>query len=131
MLRALWLLRDEEPLRCRLEGDDPASRDLASRLGVELHDGPGGLFVAPSVNADSILPYARALAAGIPAVGCRGEAGPERLAALTDAMVHVPPADPERLAKTIQGLMADEALRRRLGNEGRAAIAEHLSWAAP
>lgn len=136
VLRALWLLRDRRPpVSCQIAGDGPEHarlQDLAAELGVPVAfgTGPAAVFALASVEQESHIPYAEALAAGMPAIGCRYEPGPERLSALTDAMVLVAPADPEALARAIDALLADEPERRRLGLAGRAAVAKHLSWSA-
>lgn len=137
-IRALWLLRARRPrIACQLaqEGPERARLErLAADLGVGVTFGDGhataALFALPSVEQESGAPYARALAAGVPAIGCRHEPGPERLARLTGAMVLVAPGDPEGLAKAFDALLADEPERRRLGAAGRAAVAGHLSPAA-
>ena len=98
----------------------PALERLAAQLGVAArvewagqlpHDdaltrtGRLPLMVLPSVDEAFGVAYVEALACGVPAIGCRGEGGPEEIAAAGDGMVLVPPRDPDALAETIAGLL--------------------------
>lgn len=147
--RALALVRERgslpEPPRWLVIGDGPelpALRALCERLGlgdVELageleHDealralARCRLMALPSVNEAFGVAYAEALACGVPAIGCRGEGGPEEIAALGEGMLLVPPGDPPALAEAIEGALRDP---RRLGELSRAArrtAAENFSW---
>jgi teichuronic acid biosynthesis glycosyltransferase TuaC len=124
------------PQRGRLEA-------LAARLGVQAdfrgalsHEEAvavarsAALFVLPSVDEAFGVAYVEALAGGVPAIGCRGEPGPEDLALITHGMRLVAPGEPEALARLIAELLDDERERRRLGADARAAVAERLSWEA-
>ena len=55
------------------------------------------LFVMPSTEEAFGVGYVEAMAAGVPAIGCRGEPGPEEIAAAGDGFLLVPPGDIERL----------------------------------
>ena len=49
------------------------------------------LFVMPSTDEAFGVAYIEAMAGGLPAIGCRGEPGPEEIAAAGDGLVLVPP----------------------------------------
>ena len=51
----------------------------------------------PSTEEAFGVAYIEAMAAGVPAIGCRGEPGPEEIAAAGDGFLLVPPGDIERL----------------------------------
>ena len=51
----------------------------------------------PSTEEAFGVAYIEAMAGGVPAIGCRGEPGPEEIAAAGDGFVLVPPGDIERL----------------------------------
>jgi teichuronic acid biosynthesis glycosyltransferase TuaC len=70
------------------------------------------------------------MAGGVPAIGCRGEAGPEEIAASGGGMRLVPPADPEALAAELRTLLAERRWRRELGVAARANVAAHFTWEA-
>ena len=111
VLRALWLLRDSHPdLRWVIAGDGP-ERPALERMIREL--GLGGrvkllgqlapadaravaqaatVFALPSVDEAFGVAYVEAMAAGVPAIGCLGEAGPEEIARQR-------PRDPARPAR--------------------------------
>ncbi len=68
-----------------------------------------------------------AMACGVPVVATS-------VGGLVDTVVdgvtglHVPPRDPGRIAEALRRLLADEALRRRLGQAGARRVAERYSW---
>ena len=49
------------------------------------------LFAMPSTEEAFGVAYIEAMAGGVPAIGCRGEPGPEEIAAAGDGFVLVPP----------------------------------------
>jgi glycosyltransferase involved in cell wall biosynthesis len=73
--------------------------------------------------------YVEALACGLPAIGCRGEGGPEEIAAAGPGMVLVPPGDVEALARAIGDVLEPESLRE-LAAAARRTAAERFSWEA-
>jgi glycosyltransferase involved in cell wall biosynthesis len=64
----------------------------------------------------------------VPAIGCRGEGGPEEIAAAGEGMVLVPPRDPDALAETIAELLDQPEHLDALGQAARATAVEQFSW---
>ncbi len=149
VLRALWLLRDSHPgLVWTVVGDGPERPALerqARELGLEhqvrfLGQLPhaealaatreGEVFVLPSIDEAFGVAYVEAMAAGLPAVGSRGEPGPEEIAATGGGMRLVAPGDPEALAAELRGLVEEPAWRRELGAAARATVQASFTWEA-
>jgi teichuronic acid biosynthesis glycosyltransferase TuaC len=146
VLRAIWLLRDPHPdLRWVVVGDGPerpALAQMAEELSLrrrveftgELPPGevrrPATVFALPSVDEAFGVAYVEAMAAGIPAIGCRGEAGPEEIRASGGGIRLVGPGDPESLADELRRLLEDGAWRRELGAAARATVERAFTWGA-
>jgi glycosyltransferase involved in cell wall biosynthesis len=147
VLRALAVLGQRHPaLRYSIIGEGPeriALEGLAVRLGVaERVDFHGQLpparaieqarrctlFVMPSTEEAFGVAYVEAMAGGVPAIGCRGEPGPEEIAAAGDGLVLVPPGDIERLTQRIHELLSDPQRLREAGQRARATVAAHFGW---
>jgi len=147
VLRALAVLGQRHPtLRYAIVGDGPeriALEGLAVRLGVaERVDFLGQLppdqaierarrctlFVMPSTEEAFGVAYIEAMAAGVPAIGCRGEPGPEEIAAAGDGFMLVPPGDIERLTQRIDELLSDPRRLREAGQRARASVAANFTW---
>jgi len=147
VLRALAVLEPRHPtLRYTIIGDGPeriALQGLAARLGVAGRVDFLGqlapaaaverarrctLFVMPSTEEAFGVAYIEAMAAGVPAIGCRGEPGPEEIAAAGDGFMLVPPGDIERLTQRIDELLSDSARLREAGQRARATVAAHFTW---
>jgi teichuronic acid biosynthesis glycosyltransferase TuaC len=147
VLRALAVLGPRHPtLRYVIVGEGPeriALEGLATRLGiaerVEFHGqlAPAQaveeaqrctLFVMPSTEEAFGVASIEAMAAGLPAIGCRGEAGPEEIAAAGDGLVLVPPGDIERLTQRIDELLSDPHRLREIGQRARATVASQFTW---
>jgi glycosyltransferase involved in cell wall biosynthesis len=147
VLRALAVLGQRYPtLRYVIVGEGPertALEGLAARLGVtERVDFRGQLppeealeqsrrstlFVMPSTEEAFGVAYIEAMAAGVPAIGCRGEPGPEEIAAAGDGFMLVPPGDIERLTQRIDELLSDPHRLREAGQRARATVAAHFTW---
>lgn len=88
----------------------------------------GTLFVLPSVDEAFGVAYIEAMAAGVPAIGCRGEDGPEEIAAAGDGLRLVAPQQPAGLAAELDALLSDAAARERLGRAARATVADCFTW---
>jgi teichuronic acid biosynthesis glycosyltransferase TuaC len=149
VLRALWLLRESHPdLRWVVAGDGP-ERPALERLIGELGLGDrvtlrgqlppaearataqsATVFALPSVDEAFGVAYIEAMAAGVPAIGCRGEAGPEEIAASGVGIRLVAPGDPEALAAELRPLLDDAGWRRELGHGARATVERAFTWDA-
>ena len=149
VLRALWLLRDDHPdVEWVVVGDGPEREPLeALARELELADrvrftgalAPdqaleearrGAVFVLPSIDEAFGVAYIEAMAGGVPAIGCRGEDGPEEIAAAGDGIRLVAPGDPEDLARELGELLAGDDWRRELGAAARATVESDFTWEA-
>ena len=82
----------------------------------------------PSTEEAFGVAYVEAMAGGVPAIGCRGEPGPEEIAAAGDGLVLVPPGDIERLTQRIDELLSDPHRLREVGQRARATVAANFTW---
>ena len=147
VIQALGLLRGRHPrLRYVIVGDGPEREQLkALAHSLALDDliefrgqlGPehavsaawgSSLFVLPSVPEAFGVAYIEAMAGGVPAIGCRGEPGPEEIAATGGGMLLVPPRDPRALAAEIDALLRDPGRLALLGREARETVARDFTW---
>jgi teichuronic acid biosynthesis glycosyltransferase TuaC len=147
VLRALAVLGQRHPtLRYAIVGEGPervALEGLAARLqiservdfhgqlaparAVELAQGCT-LFAMPSTEEAFGVAYVEAMAGGVPAIGCRGEPGPEEIAAAGEGLVLVPPGDIERLTQRIDELLSDPQRLREAGRRARETVAANFTW---
>ena len=86
------------------------------------------LFVLPSADEAFGVAYVEAMAGGVPAIGCRGEDGPEEIAAAGGGMVLVPCGDVVALAAQIDALLRDSDRRAVLGRAAAATVREAFTW---
>jgi teichuronic acid biosynthesis glycosyltransferase TuaC len=147
VLRAVAVLGQRHPtLRYSIVGEGPervALEALAARLGIsERVDFHGQLapaealaqarrctlFAMPSTEEAFGVAYIEAMAGGLPAIGCRGEPGPEEIAAAGDGFVLVPPGDIERLSQRIDELLSDGHRLREASQRARATVAANFTW---
>jgi glycosyltransferase involved in cell wall biosynthesis len=147
VVRALWLLRDRHPdLHYLVIGDGPereplarlvADLDLADRVelaGQLPHDEAlarartAHIFVMPSVDEAFGVAYVEAMAAALPAIGSRGEPGPQEIASAGEGLRLVPPGDVEALAGQIDALVAEPGYLSELGDAARATVAAAFTW---
>jgi teichuronic acid biosynthesis glycosyltransferase TuaC len=147
VLRALAVLSQRHPaLRYVIVGEGPERitlQGLAVRLGVSARVDFLGqlppeqaidqarrctLFVMPSTEEAFGAGYVEAMAGGVPAIGCRGEPGPEEIAAAGDGMILVPPGDIERLSQRMDELLSDPHRLREAGQRARETVARHFTW---
>ena len=130
-IRELVAAADGHPLV--VAGDGPLRKEVPGALGFVPHDelerlyGRAAVVACPSHREGFGVVCAEAMAYGRPVVA--GDVG-----GLRDLVVHeetgllVPPRDVGALREAIERLLADRELRRRLGEAGRARIAEHFTW---
>jgi glycosyltransferase involved in cell wall biosynthesis len=147
VMRALAVLAKSHPtLRYVIVGDGPervALEGLAARLGITTRVDFRGqlppaeaieearrctLFAMPSTEEAFGVAYIEAMAGGVPAIGCRGEPGPEEIAAAGDGFVLVPPGDIERLTQRIDELLSDPQRLREASIRARETVAANFSW---
>jgi glycosyltransferase involved in cell wall biosynthesis len=82
------------------------------------------VMALPSEDEAFGVAYVEALACGLPAIGLATEGGPREIAALGDAMLLVPPRDPQAIAAAVRRALEDP----QLGMQARATAHEHFSW---
>lgn len=86
--------------------------------------------VVPSLYEGFSLPAVEAMACGLPLVTTTAGALPEVVGPDGEAALLVPPGDADALARGMVTLLADEPLRRRLGDRGRSRVLERFTWEA-
>ncbi|OLC15873.1 MAG: hypothetical protein AUH29_06685 [Candidatus Rokubacteria bacterium 13_1_40CM_69_27] len=137
LLQAAAILRERIPrVQVRIVGEGPESarlRDLHARLSLgdaviflgeisrdalAVEYTGAHCFCLPSVQEGFGLALAEAMAAGLPVVACRAGAVPEVVADRRTGLL-VNPRSPEELAMALETLLANEGLRKDLGEEGR------------
>jgi len=147
VIEALALLGDRRPaLRYVVVGDGPeraalealaAARGVADRVlwrGRLPHDAAvraargASLFVLPSVAEAFGVSYVEAMAAGVPAIGSRGEDGPEEIAAAGGGIELVAPRDPRALANAISRLLSDAQELAELRRAARDTVSREFTW---
>jgi teichuronic acid biosynthesis glycosyltransferase TuaC len=147
VIEALAALRDRWPrLRYVIVGDGPErerlralalTRGVADRVqlrGRLPHEEAvavartASLFVLPSVAEAFGVAYVEAMAAGVPAIGTRGEDGPEEIAAAGGGIELVAPRDVRGLAERIDALLADDGRLGALRQAARATVARAFTW---
>ncbi|MEY2441875.1 MAG: hypothetical protein QOJ46_1301 [bacterium] len=147
VLRAIATLRDRHPkLRYLVIGDGPeleALRELAAQLGiadrVELagqlpHDEAvrrtrrASIFAMPSSDEAFGVAYVEAMAGWLPAIGAKGEPGPQEIRSMGGGLTLVVPGDVDALAAEIDILLGDPRTLRMAGDWARATVVRAFSW---
>jgi len=142
LLRAAVTLRSRIPdLRVRIVGAGPesvrlrtvtASLGLAgvvtflgeiSRSALAVEYVSAHCFCLPTIQEGFGLVFAEAMAAGLPIVGCRAAAVPEVVVDGRTGLL-VSQRNPEELAKAMETLLTNTALRAELGAAGRRRVEE-------
>lgn len=118
-LPALKARADELGLTDRVEfmGQLPPDEALAELARCHV-------MALPSIDEAFGVAYVEALACGVPAIGCRGEGGPEEIASLGPGMLLVPPQNPAALAAAVRTALADV----HLPEAARRTAVQHFSW---
>ena len=109
--------------RVRFAGQLPNAQALRDLAGCDV-------FVMPGIHEPFGVAFVEAMAAGLPAIGGRGEGGPEDIAAAGEGMLLVAPGDAGELAEVLRGLDRDRNELRRLGAAARATVAANFTWEA-
>jgi glycosyltransferase involved in cell wall biosynthesis len=86
------------------------------------------IFVMPSTEEAFGVAYVEAMAGGLPAIGCRGEPGPQEIAAAGGGIELVDAGDVIGLATRIDQLLADPGRLRALGEQARSTVAAQFTW---
>jgi glycosyltransferase involved in cell wall biosynthesis len=107
--------------RVRFLGQLPNPEAVSRAAGCDL-------FVMPGVEEPFGVAFVEAMAAGLPAIGSRGEGGPEDIAAAGEGMILVEPDDPGGLATVLARLTADRAELARLGAAARETVTANFTW---
>ncbi|HKG02201.1 MAG TPA: glycosyltransferase family 4 protein [Conexibacter sp.] len=147
VIEALAMLTPRHPgLRYVIVGDGPeraALEALATQRGVrDRVDFTGqlppaeareqaaaaDLFVLPSIDEAFGVAYVEAMAAGVPAIGCEREDGPDEIAAAGPGLIQVPPRNPQALAAEIDRLLGDAEARAALGRQARSTVEDAFTW---
>jgi teichuronic acid biosynthesis glycosyltransferase TuaC len=147
VIAALALLGERWPeLRYVVVGDGPERKRLEALVvhhglqnRVELrgrlaHEhalaaaGTASLFVLPSIDEAFGVAYVEAMAAGVPAIGCQGEDGPEEIAAAGGGIELVPSRDPRAVADRIDALLGDPVRLRALRDAARENVERSFTW---
>jgi len=147
VLDALALLRDRHPrLRYLVIGDGPeldglrrraAASSLSERVELAGQLDPAralartrraAVLAMPATDEAFGVAYVEAMAGWVPAIGARGEPGPEEIAAAGGGIWLVAPRDPAALAARIDALLSDERILRAAGDAARATAASTFTW---
>ena len=146
VIRAMWTLRDRLPLEYVVIGDGPerpALEQLAEELEVKTeftgqlpHEQAlerartCAVMALPSIHEAFGVAYIEAMAAGMPAIGCLGEPGPEEIRRCGEGIRLVAPGDPESLAAELEAIISEPDYLADLGARARHTVMEHFTWEA-
>jgi len=90
--------------------------------------GEAQVAIVPSLYEGFSLPAIEAMACAVPVVATTGGALPEVVGVSGETGLLVEPNDPDALVAAISRLLDDEALRRRLGANGRERVTQRFTW---
>ncbi len=86
------------------------------------------LYVMPSVEEPFGVAYIEAMAGGLPAIGARGEGGPEDIAAAGDGLLLVDVDDHLALSREIERFVAQPETLAALGDAARQTVRSSFTW---
>jgi teichuronic acid biosynthesis glycosyltransferase TuaC len=146
VIRAIWSLRDRLPLQYLVIGDGqerPSLERLAAELEVPVeftgqlpHEQAlerlrgCAVMALPSIDEAFGVAYIEAMAARLPAIGCRGEPGPEEISRCGEGIRLVPPGDVELLAAELDAILSEPEYLADLGERAQQTVREHFTWEA-
>jgi glycosyltransferase involved in cell wall biosynthesis len=88
------------------------------------------VMALPSIDEAFGVAYIEAMAARLPAIGCRREPGPEEIARCGEGIRLVPPGDVELLAAELEAILSEPAYLADLGERAQRTVTEHFTWEA-
>ncbi len=147
VVAAVALLRERHPeIRYVIVGDGPEREPLRAQiatLGLQRHVELRGalpheqaltaarsatLFVMPSVDEAFGVAYVEAMAGGVPAIGARGEAGPQEIARAGGGIELVAAGDVPGLVAVIDRLLSEPDTLAALRGAARENVAGAFTW---
>jgi glycosyltransferase involved in cell wall biosynthesis len=146
LLGAIRLLRGERDLRLTVVGGPPDGKyspglvqdyglqDVVTFTGrISAEDlvkrySASEVAVVPSLYEGFGFPAAEAMACGIPVISTTAGALPEVVGPDGEAGMLVPPGDPDALAGAIRRMMADDLMRKRMGEAARKRVESLFTW---
>ena len=88
------------------------------------------VFAMPSTDEAFGVAYIEAMAGCLPAIGCRGEPGPQEIADAGEGIRLVPPGDVEALAAELHALLDEPRYLHDMGVAARETVQERFTWEA-
>jgi glycosyltransferase involved in cell wall biosynthesis len=146
LLGAIRLLKGERDLRLTVVGGPPDGKyspglvqdyglqdvvTFTGRISAEelvKRYSASEVAVVPSLYEGFGFPAAEAMACGIPVISTTAGALPEVVGPDGEAGMLVPPADPDALAGAIRRMMADDLMRKRMGEAARKRVESLFTW---
>ncbi len=146
LLGAIRLLRGERELRLTVVGGPPDGKyspglvrdyglqdvvTFTGRISPEelvKRYSASEVAVVPSLYEGFGFPAAEAMSCGIPVISTTAGALPEVVGPDGEAGMLVPPGDSEALAGAIRRLMADDLMRKRMGEAARKRVESLFTW---
>lgn len=146
LLGAIRLLRGERELKLTVVGGPPNGKyspSLVREYGLEdlvtftgrisaaelvRRYSASEVAVVPSLYEGFGFPAAEAMSCGVPVISTTAGALPEVVGPDGEAGMLVPPGDPDALAGAIRRLLADDLMRKRMGEAARRRVESHFTW---
>ena len=146
LLGAIRLLRNERDLKLTVVGGSPDGKyslglvreygleDVVTFTGRISHEelvrcySASEVAVVPSLYEGFGFPAAEAMSCGVPVISTTAGALPEVVGPDGEAGMLVPPGDADALAAAISRLLADDLLRKKMGEAARKRVESHFTW---